>query len=87
MTTERYAEHLAYMRQYRRKRIAQGLCTNCGELNDRRPLTRCAECARVEILKNDLEPLPLCRCGRRRVYRATGKRECWRCRKEVKTCG
>lgn len=86
MTKERYAEHLAYMRRYRARRLAQGLCMNCGEPNDRHPMVRCRECARVDMVKRDEAPLTLCACKRRRVYRSTGRRQCWQCRRKPSLC-
>lgn len=39
---ERRAE---YQRAYRRKRIADGLCPQCGKANDRQWRTLCSRCA------------------------------------------
>ena len=74
--------HREAVKRYYRRRIAEGKCTQCGDPCDRSPRSRCSECLRVEKLKRESEPLPWCRCRRRRVYRATCSVWCFQCRRE-----
>lgn len=84
MTTneERDTRHRQTVKEYYKRRKALGLCTQCGKHNDRVPMTRCSTCRHIEAVKR-AEEMPLavlCRCGQRRVYRATMFALCWMCR-------
>jgi tRNA(Ile2) C34 agmatinyltransferase TiaS len=46
--------HKEYMRDWRDKKRARGLCTRCGDTKASKGMMRCKECARIVIIKRRL---------------------------------